>query len=127
MEVEADYHTADGKAREQDARDEFLRGKTGKCSVEAQHDRAVEPCSGEKPQFRPLLRKPEQCLVRAKNAPRLGLDGEHCRGYAEHLRTLERGGDHRAVAAMHAVEIADRDDSAAQRLVRSPFASDDDE
>ena len=37
-------------------------------------------------------------------------------------RALERGADHRAMAAMHAVEIADRDDGAGKRTASTPSA-----
>src|SRR5437016_10075044 len=127
MEVEADGYTADGKAREQDVRDEFLRGKTGQPGVEGQHNRAVKPAPGEQSQFCPLIREPEQRLVRAKDAAGMRLEGERGRGPVECSRTLECGGNHRAMAAMHSVEISDCDDGAAQRRIRSSFAPDDDE
>src|SRR5271166_2848113 len=113
MEVEADCHSADGKAREQDTRDEFLRRKTGQCRIEAQYNCAAEPSPGEKPQFRPLVREPEQRLVRVKEAARMRFESDRRRRSAEFPRTRERGGDHGSMAAVHAIEITDRDDGAA--------------
>ena len=104
---------ADGKTSEQNARDELRRGKTGEGGIERQYDRAIEPGCGEQPQLRPLVREPEQRLLREKNAG-WGSNVSAAAGRWSVARTLDRSRDHRAMAAMHPVEIADRDDGAAQ-------------
>ena len=61
------------------------------------------------------LDKLEQRVLRPQEQPRMRREGQR-RGLApERLGALERGADHGAVAAMHAVEIADRHHGAAQR------------
>ena len=55
--------------------------------------------------------------VRAKEFARVRLEGERGSGSAERLGARQRRRDHGAVAAVHAVEIADRHHGAAQRVV----------
>jgi hypothetical protein len=55
------------------------------------------------------------------------LEGQRCRFAPEGFGARKRGRDHGAVAAMHAVEIADGDDGIVERVVGGRFAPDHDE
>jgi hypothetical protein len=55
------------------------------------------------------------------------LEGERGRRPGKRLGARQHRRDHGAVAAMHAVEIADGDDCAVERVIRGRFAADDDE
>ena len=124
MEIEADHRAADAKALDQDAGDEFLRGQFGERGVEGEHDRAVEPGCRKQPQLGRLVGQPEQLFARIEEHPRMRLEGQY-RGRPVQLhRAPLRGRDHGLVAAMHAVEIADGDDRAAQRGIARAVAHD---
>jgi hypothetical protein len=127
MKIKADGDAGDRKAADQNARNEVLRGKACERGVEAQHDRAAEPGRGQKPQLRALVGQPEQRLLGAKENAGMRLEGQRCRFPPEGFGARERRRDHGAVAAMHAVEIADGDDGAVERVVRGRFAADHDE
>jgi hypothetical protein len=92
-----------------------------------QHDRAVEPGRGQKPQLRALVGEAEQRLVVAKKNAGMRLEGERRGSPPQRLGARQRGRDHGAVAAMHAVEIADGDDGAVERVVGGRFAPHHDE
>ena len=117
MEIEADRNAGHRQPLHQHACDEVLGRELGQRRVEAEHDGAVEPGRRQQPQLRPLVGQPEQRLVRPKDAARVRLEGERRGRPAERLGALQRSRDHRAVAAVHAVEIADGDHRAAQRVV----------
>ena len=96
-------------------------GKARQRRVEPQHDRAGEPGRGQEPQLRALVGEAEQRLVGPEEAARMRLEGERRGRPAERLGARARGRDHGAVAAMHAVEIADGDDGAVERVIaRAP-------
>ena len=124
MKVEPDRDPAHTEAPDQDFRHELLGRQAGERRIEGQHHRAVEPGRGQQPQFLPLIGQPEQCLVRPEIAARMRLQRQD-RG-----RLARRGGarhgkiDDGAVAAMHAVEIADRDHGAAQLFDFGPIVTD---
>ena len=125
MEVEADHGAADGKALDQDAADEGFRRKVGQRRVESQHDRAVEPARGQKPQFGGLVGQPEQWLAGIEEGARMRLEGQHrCRS-PQPPGQIPRYVDHGAVAAMHAVEIADGNDGATQGVSGRAVAHDE--
>src|SRR5215471_14167914 len=65
--------------------------------------------------------------VGAKKTAGMRLEGERRRFPPERLGARQRRRDHGAVAAMHAVEIADGDDGAVERVVRGRFAPHHDE
>ena len=54
-------------------------------------------------------------VLRPQEQPRMRREGQRRGLAAERLGALERGADHGAMAAMHAVEIADRHHGAVQR------------
>ena len=109
MEVEADHGAGDGEAVDQNALDEVLGAEPRQRRVEGEHDRAVEPGRGQQPELGGLRGEVERGLVRAEERARMRLEGEHRRRPVRRLGALHRRADHRAVAAMHAVEIADGD------------------
>ena len=53
------------------------------------------------------------------------LEGERRRGLSQPLGAVKRGCDHRLMAAMHPVEIADGDDRAAQGVIGRAIAHDE--
>ena len=116
MEIEADHGAGDGEPLDQDALDEILGAERRQRGVEGQHDRAVEPGRRQQPQLVALVGEPEQRLVGPEEAARMRLEGQRRRRPAQRRGALARGRDHRPVAAMHAVEIADGDHRAAQRV-----------
>ena len=87
----------------------------------------VESGRGQEAQLRALVGEAEQRLVRAEERARMRLEGQRRGRPAERLGARERGRDHGAVAAMHAVEIADGDDGAIERAVGGRFATNHDE
>ena len=112
MEIEPDGDALDGQPADQDARDEILGGKRGERLVEREHQGAIEPARREQPQLGRFVGEPEQRAVRAQEPPRMRLERQRDRRAAERFGAAHRGGDHGAMAAVHAVEIADRDDAA---------------
>ena len=115
MEVVADHRAADRVAIEQHFRDEIGGLERGERAVELHHDGAVERGGRKQPQLGVAIGEPEQRLVRRKECPRMRLEGEHRGRAAEPPRARHRGADHRAMAAMHALEIADRNHRTSQR------------
>ncbi len=125
MEVEADHGAGDGKALDQDALDKTFRRKAGQRRVEGEHDRAVEPGRGQKPQFGRLVGQPEQRLAGIEEGARMRLEGQRRRRPAQRPGPIQRCADHGAVAAMHAVEIADGDHGATQGVIGRAVAHDE--
>ena len=115
MEIEADGDALHREPADEDARDEILGGKRGERLVEREHQRAVEPARREQPQLGRFVGEPEQRAVRAQEPPRMRLERQRDRRAAERFGATHRGGDHGAMTAVHAVEIADRDDAAFER------------
>src|SRR4029077_7084555 len=116
MKVEADRRAADGEAVDKNALDEIFGSQFGKVGVEGQHNRAVEPGGGEQAQFGGFGSEPEQWFIGIEEGTRMRLEGERSRRLAEHARPRQGRRDHRLVAAMHPVEIADSDRRAAERF-----------
>ena len=121
MEVEADHRAADGEPVHQDAFDKLLGAEAGQRGVEIEQDCAVEPGRGEQPELGDLGREVERRLVRAEEGPRMRLEGQHRRRPVRRLGAPHRHGDHRAVAAMDAVEVADGDDRPVQPVEAPPL------
>ena len=85
------------------------------CGVEGHDDGAVEPARRQQAQPVALAGELEQRVLRPQEKPRMRRESERRGLAAERLGARKRGADHRAVAAMHAVEIADRHHGAVQR------------
>ena len=67
-------------------------------------------------QFGGFGSEPEQRFIGIEEGTRMRLEGERSGRLAERARPRQRRRDHRFVAAMHPVEIADGDGRAAERL-----------
>ena len=83
--------------------------------VEGHDDGAVEPARRQQAQPVALAGELEQRVLRPQELPRMRREGQRRRLAAKRLGARQRGADHRAVAAMHAVEIADRHHGAVER------------
>ena len=113
MEIKADRRPAHREALDQDALDEFVGGEARERRVKGQHDGAVEPGRGQQPQFSRPRDSWNNGSPGLKKARGCGSKVSAAAGRPSALARL-RSRDHRLVAAVHAVEIADRDDGAAQ-------------
>ena len=125
-EVEADRRSGNAEPAQQDIVDEILRLGLGQRRIELEHNRAGEAGRREQAQLGPFVGEAEQRLPRPQEPARMRLERQRDRRPAEQCRALLRRRDHRAVTAMHAVEIADRHHRAGKRGVR-PGAVDDHE
>ena len=107
--------------------DEILRRRCGQRRVERHDDGAVETGGGQQAQLVALAGQLKQGLLRPQEQPRVRREGQRRGLAAERPGALQRGADHRAMAAMHAVEIADRHHGAGQRAAgdRLRAAADD--
>ena len=111
-EIEPHHGARDTQPVQQDVVDEALRRRLRQRRVEPQHDGARKPGRREQAQLGGLVGEAEQRLLRPQEAARMGLEGQRGGRPCERAGALARRRDHRPVAAMHAVEIADGDDRA---------------
>ena len=84
--------------------------KRGESLVEGEHQCAVEAGRGEQAQLRARVGEAKHRIGRAQHIARVRLERHGDRRAAERRRARDRRIDHGAMAAMHAVEIADRRD-----------------
>ncbi len=117
MKVKADGRSAHGETLDQDAPDEIFRGKVCQRLVERKHNGAVQPGGSEQAQFGRRVGQPEQRFGGMEEGSRVRLEGQRRGRPAKRLGPLPRRRDHRLMAAVHAVEIADGDDRAGKRLI----------
>ena len=112
MEIEPDGRAANAEPADQDSRDELLGRQRGEIGIEGEHQRAIEARGGEQAKLRGLVGETKHRIGRPQQLARVRLerDGD-CRS-VEFSRACNCRIDHRAVAAVHAVEIADRRDRA---------------
>ena len=115
MEIEADGGGADAEAADQNFFDEFFRRGRHQRGVESHDDGAVEAGAGEQAQLVALAGELEQLVLRAQELARVWREGKRRRLAVELSGARPCGVDHRAVAAVHAVEIANSDDGAGER------------
>ena len=87
----------------------------GELRVEGHDDGAVEPGRRQQAQLVALAGELEQRVLRPQEKPRMRRESQRRGLAAERLGARQGRPDHRAVAAMHAVEIADRHHGAVQR------------
>ena len=111
-EIESDHGAGNSQPLKQDVLDEALCRRLRQRGVELEHDGAGKAGRREQAQLGGLVGEAEQRLLRPEEAARMGLEGEDRGGPAERLGAAVRRRDHGAVAAMHAIEIADGDDRA---------------
>jgi hypothetical protein len=115
VEIMADDHPGHAELSSEQAVDEVGRGRGREPGIEAPHEGAVEPELSEDDQLRGLRGQPEQGFVRREEFARMRLEGED-RGRRVPLADFRYGDvDERPVAAMDAVEIADRHHRTTQR------------
>ena len=117
MKIKADCRSGHGEALDQDALDEILSGQVCQRLVEREHDGAVEPGGGEEAQFGCRVGQAEQRLAGMEEGPRVRLEGQRRRRPPKRRGPLLRRRNHRLMAAVHAVKIADGDDRAGKRLI----------
>src|SRR6185312_5678680 len=115
MKVEADRRPADAQSPDQDPLDEVLCRCARELRVKTHDHRAVEARGGQQAQLVVLTREGEQRLLWAEEFARMRREGQRRRLAPEAACAGKRRADHRAMAAMHAVEIADCDHSTLQR------------
>src|SRR6516225_10918643 len=116
MKVKADGRAANGEAVYKDALDEIFSAQLSEVGIEGQHNRAVEPGGGEQAQFGGFGGEPEQRFVGIEERARMRFEGERGGRLTERAPPRQCRRDHRLMAAMHSVEIADGDGGAAERL-----------
>ncbi len=108
MEVETDSRTADAEAADQNFFDEIPGRSGGERGIEFHYDGAMQSGRRQKTEFVALAGKLEQRILRPQEQSRMRRKGQSRGLAAELARAFKRSPDHGAVAAVHAVEIADR-------------------
>ncbi len=114
--VVAHHHVARAQPLAQDPVGEVLRAEVRQRLVEVERHQQVDAQGLDEPRLDPERRQTEGRRVRREEAARVRLEGE------DRLRPFQLVGqtpglrDHFLVAAVDAVEIADRDDRTLQRL-----------
>ena len=111
MKIVARHGGGEAEPADQHIADEILGAAIGERAVEGQDQRAVKP---ERSGKRRLQRRRRQPVERpaGKEGARMRLEGQHDAGDIAPLRLRPRRRQHRLMAAMHAVEIADGHDPA---------------
>ena len=112
-EVVPDHHQAGAQLIHQDALDEVLRAEAGQGFVKAQHHQMVHPTVLQRRagvtqrgnarwcEFGPALNAGEMIT-------RMGLEAHHTAGQPALAGLVGQQGQHRLMAAVHTVEVADR-------------------
>ena len=110
VEVPADHDRADVEPRHQRLFDEFLRRQAGERRVEGQRRRAGEAERAEDVRLDRQRRQAKDDRPAGEIVGRMRLEGEDGGGRAPFGGERQGAGDDRGVAAVDAVEIADRVD-----------------
>ena len=92
---------------------EPLRRQPGQLRAEVDDEGFVEPNGGEQFELHRQRGEPEEGLVRVEKFARVRLEHHRTRAFAGCLAKVARAPEHRLMAAMDAVEIADGDHGAA--------------
>jgi hypothetical protein len=108
VEVVADHDVAGGERAGDDPLDEVVGFDAGQRRIEGQDDGEVEPEALEQPELVLEGRQAEMRLVRLKELARMRLEQDHAGRCAEPRGFFFGGAQQDLVAAVHAVEIADR-------------------
>ncbi len=109
VEVVAHHGRRDAEPAHQHVRHEVLGAERREAGVEAAHHHAVDRAEPAQRQRLGGRRRDAEDRGRAREiVARMRLEGQHRRGPAELGRQRLRPADHGLVAAVHAVEIADR-------------------
>ena len=128
MKIVADDGRRDAEAPHQNLGHEILGTERREGTVEAAHDHALdraEPCQGQR--LGGLRRDAEDGAPPSEEVGRMRLEGQHRAGPAELLRERLGAADHGLMAAVHAVEIADRNDARIEAWRRACRVDRDDE
>ena len=112
-EIVADHDMGDLEPLAQHLDDEGLGALARQLAVEMQHEEMVEADRLELAHLDAKGRQAEGRRVGREEFARVRLEGHHRVAGPELAGMARRGGDHRVVATMDAVEIADRDYRAA--------------
>ncbi len=114
--VAACHHAVRAKTFEQDVGDEILGARPSQFAIKVEHQHRGGPCGEIK--LLPLFerRQAERRHIGLEEAHRMRVEGRDDRRAALRLRPVDRLARHRLMPAMEAVEIAERNHSAAQRL-----------
>jgi hypothetical protein len=115
-EIAARHHAVCAEALDQDGADEILGARSGKVGVEVEHQHRGRACGEIK--LLPLFerRQLEGRHIGAEEAHRMRIEGGDDRGAALGLRPADRLPCDRLMPAVEPVEIAERDDRAAQAV-----------
>src|SRR5688500_9203478 len=122
VKVKADDGTGNTEPSDQDLADEVLGAGRCKGGIEGHHNRAVESGGRQQPQLVAVIAEPKQRHLGPEELAGVRREGQRRRGLPQACRAPAGQLDHGAVAAMHAVKIADRHDrarEAGRRLVMS--------
>src|SRR5690606_18404909 len=112
MKIVADHDAADPQPSDQFAKDELFGGAAGESRVEGLYHHTVEAGCREEPELGRLRREPEGRRVRHEEAAGMRLEGERKGRESAGAGAVEGEAERGAMAAVQAVEIADRNPSA---------------
>lgn len=121
-EVGADHHVARAEPAGEDVVDELLRRLPHQERGEREREQVLDPELGQEARLDPEGGQPGRRARRGQDLARVRLEGDHAERRAQRPRLLARGPDQRAVAAVHAVEVADRDHAMERGLRQAPVA-----
>ena len=124
MEVETDHRAADREPPDEDAGNELVGGEPRERRVEGQQDGSIETGRGEQPQFAGLVGQLEHRRAGIEECAGMRCEADHGSRLAQRPCALKRDANHRAVAAMHAVEIAESSDCATEGAIGRLIAHD---
>ncbi len=114
MEIKAGDDGAGAQPVDQNGIDELFRRALRKLAVEGVFDDGAEADGLENTCLQRRRRQAEDRRFRAEDGTGMRFEGQHQCRYAARLGQFQRTVQNGAVAAMHTIEIADRDDAAAQ-------------
>jgi hypothetical protein len=106
-EIVADHHMGDAEAVHQHVRDEDIRRAPDHVGIEGQHEGGIDAEILQVPHLDAERRQAEMRFVGLEEAPRMRLEGQHAELGVQPLGLGLGLGQHRLMAAMHAVEIPD--------------------
>ena len=111
-EIVTDHHMARLQALRQQLGRELLGGLGREGEVEMKDEESIDADRLDGTGLGPQGREAKRGIAGLEHFARMGLEGEDRRRPALCRRLVAGGADHRLMAEMHAVEIADRDDRA---------------
>ena len=123
--IVADDGTRDGKVIHQNGFDERIRTHLREPRVEGEYAHRIKAHTLKQPQFFTQRCQPEVRLGGHEKFAWMGLEHDDAGGFGMGARRCDRALDQGLMAAVHAVEIADGDDSAARSGVAFISGEDD--